>query len=56
MLKYCAKKIAQLLIVLVLISFFSFGIIYFAPGDVSSMYITQDMTDEQKEQVRKDLG
>ena len=49
MLKYCAKKIAQLLIVLVLISFFSFGIIYFAPGDVSSMYITQDMTDEQKE-------
>ena len=43
MLKYCAKKIAQLLIVLVLISFFSFGIIYFAPGDVSSMYITQDM-------------
>lgn len=56
MLRYFAKKIAQLLIVLVLISFFSFGIIYFAPGDVSSMYITSEMTDEQKEQVKKDLG
>ena len=49
--KYCLKKIVELAVVLLLISFFSFAVIYIAPGDISSMYISQEMTDEQKEAV-----
>lgn len=54
--KYCIKKTIELMIVMILISFFSFGVIYAAPGDISSMYITQDMTEEEKEAVLKELG
>lgn len=54
--KYCISKITQLLIVMILVSFFSFAVIYLAPGDVSAMYITSDMTEEQKDAVRADLG
>ena len=35
--KYCGKKIIETLIIMLLISFFSFAIIYIAPGDISSM-------------------
>ena len=41
---------------MILVSFFSFAVIYLAPGDVSAMYITSDMTEEQKDAVRADLG
>lgn len=41
---------------MLLISFFSFAVIYIAPGDISSMYISAEMTDEQKEKVREELG
>ena len=41
---------------MILVSFFSFAVIYLAPGDVSAMYITNDMTEEQKDAVRADLG
>ena len=54
--KYCLKKIVELAVVLLLISFFSFAVIYIAPGDISSMYISQEMTDEQKEAVLEHLG
>ncbi|MFR7442936.1 MAG: hypothetical protein ACLUUO_04945 [Sellimonas intestinalis] len=50
------KKIVELAVVLLLISFFSFAVIYIAPGDISSMYISQEMTDEQKEAVLEHLG
>lgn len=46
----------QLVIVMILISFFSFTVIYLAPGDVSAMYITMDMTEEQQAAVKADLG
>ena len=48
MLKLIAKKVAQVMIVMLLISFFSFIIIDLAPGDISSMYITEDMTEAEK--------
>ena len=48
MLKYCLKKIGQLAIVMLLISFFSFAIIDLAPGDISSMYLTPDMTEAER--------
>lgn len=54
--KYCGKKIIETMIVMLLISFFSFAIIYFAPGDISSMYISEEMTEEEKEAVIEKLG
>lgn len=54
--KYCFKKTVQVMIVMILISFFSFAIIYFAPGDISSMYVTADMTEEQKANIIAELG
>ena len=50
--KYVRSKLLQLAVVLVMISFFSFGIIYIAPGDVSSMYITPEMTEEERAALR----
>ncbi len=54
--RYLASKAAQLVVVMIVVSIFSFAIIYVAPGDISSMYITPDMTDEQKDAVNADLG
>ena len=56
MVKYCLKKVAQVLIVMLLISFFSFAIIDLAPGDISSSYITEDMTAEEKAIIIEKLG
>ena len=56
MLKLIAKKVAQVIIVMLLISFFSFIIIDLAPGDISSMYITEDMTEAEKAAVIAKLG
>ena len=47
MAKYCAKKGIQLIIVAILISFFSFAVIYAAPGDISGMYLNEQMSDEE---------
>ena len=56
MLKLCLRKLGQLAIVMVLISFFSFAIIDLAPGDISSMYLTEDMSEEEKQIVIEKLG
>ena len=56
MAKYCAKKGIQLIIVAILISFFSFAVIYAAPGDISGMYLNEQMSDEEKEAIRENLG
>ena len=55
MLRFVVKKLLQTACVLVLISFLSFAVIYFAPGDISQMYISSDMT-EQKALVMASLG
>lgn len=54
--KYCCKKVIRLVIVMALISFLSFAVIYFAPGDISSMYIAADMSEEQKANIMSELG
>ena len=41
---------------MLLISFFSFVIIDLAPGDISSMYITEDMTEAEKAAIVAKLG
>ena len=56
MAKYCVKKGIQLIIVTILISFFSFAVIYAAPGDISGMYLNEQMSDEEKEAIRENLG
>ena len=56
MLKLILKKAGQVAIVMLLISFFSFVIIDLAPGDISSMYITEDMTQAEKDAVVAKLG
>lgn len=45
--KYLLKRLGESVIVLLLISFFSFAVIEFAPGDIASMYIKPGMTEEQ---------
>lgn len=54
--KYCFEKIMELVIVMILLSFFAFAVIYYAPGDVSDMYISMDMTEEEVAEVRERMG
>ncbi len=56
MIQYIGRKAAELFVVMLIISFFSFGIIYIAPGDISNMYIKEWMTDEEIAIVRAELG
>ena len=56
MLKIILKKVGQVAIVMLLISFFSFAIIDLAPGDISSMYLTPDMTEAEQQAVKEMLG
>ncbi len=56
MLKIVLKKVVQVAIVMLLISIFSFIIIEAAPGDISSMYITADMSAEEQALVMEKLG
>lgn len=41
---------------MLLISFFSFAIIDLAPGDISSMYLTPDMTEAERQLITEKLG
>ncbi len=54
--KFCMKKTLRVVVVMFLISFLSFAVIYFAPGDISSMYITPEMSKEQKANIMAELG
>ena len=54
--KFCLKRVVESVIVLILISFFSFGVIELAPGDISSMYISPTMTEEEKQATIEKLG
>lgn len=56
MAKHIAKRLFQLIPVLLLVSIFSFLIIHFAPGDPLNMYIRPDMTQEEMDTLRANLG
>ena len=56
MCKILMRKVGQVAIVMFLISIFSFAIIELAPGDISSMYITADMSAEEQALVMEKLG
>ena len=53
MAKYFVKKGIQLIIVTILISFFSFAVIYAAPGDISGMYLNEQMSMRKKKQSER---
>ena len=54
--RYIIKRIVQMIPVLILVSIFSFMIIHFAPGDPLNMYIRPDMTQQEINELRVDLG
>lgn len=59
--KFAVKRFVQMLITLLLVTFLSFSIIYFAPGDPLYMYMTPTsgsfkMSEEQLESMRHKMG
>lgn len=58
---FIIKRVAQMLLVFVIVSVFAFAITYFAPGDPLYMYTspsvsTYKMTEEQLDELRESLG
>lgn len=59
--KFVLKRFLQMFLVWILVSIFSFSIIYFAPGDPLYIYMTpgatgHKMTDEEMGRMRESLG
>ena len=59
--KFVLKRFLQMFLVWILVSIFSFSIIYFAPGDPLYIYMTpgatgHKMTDEEMDRMRESLG
>lgn len=58
---FVLKRLAQMVLVFVIVSMFSFSIIYFSPGDPLYLYTSPavssyKMTDEQLDSMRESLG
>lgn len=58
---YIIKRFWQMIVVMIMVSIFSFSIIYFAPGDPLYMYTTPSasnykLSDEQLDSMRESLG
>ncbi|MCM6881730.1 MAG: ABC transporter permease [Enterococcus italicus] len=54
--KYIIKRILITIPVLLLVTIFCFGIVNLAPGDPTDLYISENATAQQKEQMRENLG
>lgn len=59
--KFVLRRFAQIIFVWILVSIFSFSIVYFAPGDPLYIYMTpgatgHKMTDEELDRMRESLG
>lgn len=54
--KYLLTRIAVALPVILLVSVLSFLLVFLAPGDPASQYRTLEMTDEEYEQLKTELG
>lgn len=50
------KRLLQTIPVIILVSIFSFLIIHLAPGDPVNMYIKPEMTIQDIEAIREELG
>ncbi len=53
---YLLKRVALAIPVVFLVSVFSFSLVFLAPGDPAQQYRTVDMTDEEYEQLKTELG
>lgn len=53
---YLAKRLGGMLLVLVLVSLLSFGIIWLVPGDPTSAFLDASATAEQATRLRHELG
>lgn len=53
---YILKRIAFAIPVVFIVSVFSFLLVFLAPGDPAQSYRTVDMTDEEYEQLKTELG
>lgn len=54
--KFLLKRILQTIPVVILVSIFSFLIIHLAPGDPMNMYVKPEMTEQEIEELRQELG
>ena len=54
--KYLLTRVAVALPVILLVSVLSFLLVFLAPGDPASQYRTLEMTDEEYEQLKTELG
>lgn len=54
--KYLVRRLVVGIIVLFFITFLSYLIINFSPGDPATLYVSADATEAQIEQVRENLG
>lgn len=53
---YIVKRLLQIIPVIILTSILSFAIIYMAPGDPAEFYRTPNMTEEDMEIIRNNMG
>ena len=53
---YFLTRLALALPVILLVSVFSFALVFLAPGDPAAQYRTLEMTDEEYEQLKTELG
>lgn len=54
--KFLLKRIVQTIPVVILVSIFSFLIIHLAPGDPMNMYVKPEMTEQEIDELRQELG
>lgn len=54
--KFILSRILFFIPVIFLVSVFSFSLVFLAPGDPAASYRTQDMTDEEYEALKTELG
>lgn len=54
--KYILNRILFFIPIILLVSVFSFALVFLAPGDPAASYRTSDMTDEEYEALKTELG
>lgn len=54
--KYLIKRILIAIPVLLMVTVFCFGLVNMAPGDPSDLYLSQNATQVQKQEMRRSLG
>src|ERR1700691_3969502 len=56
MIGFLARRCAASLLVMLLVSFLTFGIIWLVPGDAANVFLDTSATPEQLQQIRHQLG